>query len=241
MRTARQVPRSRSRRTRLAASLTVFPRAERVASAGSTTTEPAACTTVTTAVPEAAPALAVIVAVPLPTAVTRPVLSTVATAASSDSQANCASGISFPLASNALAASLTVSPRTARVNSVGPMITESAACNTVTAAVPEAAPALAVIVADPLPEAVTRPEPPTVATADALDAHVTAGPRHGLAVLVEHSGRQLDRLAQRGQPGRGRGHGHGRGPRGIRWWLGRWLRGAVAATGGPGQEHEQGE
>ncbi len=122
------------------------------------------CATVTAAVPEAPPAVAVIVAVPLPAAATRPEPSTVATASSLDSQEKSRPATARPFESNASAASRRVAPRAERVASAGVTATDSGVCITVTAAVPEAPPAVAVIVAVPLPAAATRPEPSTVAT-----------------------------------------------------------------------------
>ena len=111
---------------------------------------------------EAAPALAVIVAVPSATAVTKPPASTVATPASLDSHENSAPATACPFSSIASAASCTVSPHA--VNSVadGDTATETTDCVTVTTAEPDADPADAVIVAVPLPAAVTRPDASTL-------------------------------------------------------------------------------
>ena len=135
----------------------------------------------TSAVPVASPALAVIVALPSPAAVTRPAPSTVATASSLDRHENSAPSTACPFASNAAAVNRSVSPTAARVASSGVTDTESGDCATVTSAVPVASPALAVIVAFPSPTAVTSPEPSTVATcglslAQATDMSVSTCP-----------------------------------------------------------------
>ena len=72
---------------------------------GDTSTEATGCITVTTAEPDADPALTVIVAVPSATPVTRPDASTVATELSLDSHDNFASATACPFASNASAVS----------------------------------------------------------------------------------------------------------------------------------------
>ena len=69
-----------------------------------------------------------------------------------------------------------MSPRAAKFASAGTAVTELTACATVTVAVPEAWPEVAVIVAVPLATAVTSPDASTVATAVALLAHVTVAP-----------------------------------------------------------------
>ena len=74
----------------------------------------------------------------------------------------------------------------------------SAACDTVIAALPAAEPDAAVTVALPTPIAVTRPSrPPPPPACRRRPRHRRA--RHHLAPLVQHLGRQLRRLPQRGQ------------------------------------------
>ena len=165
-----------------AASRTVSP-IRRVARAGVTAIQMGTATTstVTSAVPVASPALAVIVALPSPAAVTSPEPSTVATASSPDSHENSAASTACPFASNAAAVNRSVSPTAASVASFGATDTESGDCATVTSAVPVASPALAVIVALPSATAVTSPEPSTVATcglslAQATDMSVSTSP-----------------------------------------------------------------
>lgn len=126
--------------------------------------------------PDADPAVAVISVVPVSTVVTRPEPSTAATPSLPDDQVNSAPSTGWPFSSNASAVSCSVSPRTALVASDGRTATESGTCATVTAAVPEAGSAVAVIVAVPLPVAVTRPEPSTAATAGALLDQLTVVP-----------------------------------------------------------------
>ena len=62
------------------------------------------------------------------------------------------------------------------VPSIGDTVTASIAWVTVISALPDAVPALAVIVATPLAAAVTRPDPSTVATAGLLLTHATVPP-----------------------------------------------------------------
>ena len=76
-----------------------------VASVGDTATESSACVTVTAAVPETPPDAAVIVAVPLATAVTSTAASTVATDAAGLDHATAAPAITLPLWSRTSAVS----------------------------------------------------------------------------------------------------------------------------------------
>ena len=134
--------------------------------------------TVISAAPCALPELAVIVAVPSATPVTKPDASTVATSASLDSHENSAPATICPFTSNASAVSCSVAPRTI-VSTDGDTSTEatgSGTRTTVTSAVPCALPELAVIVAIPSATAVTRPEAFTVATELALLVQVTMAP-----------------------------------------------------------------
>ena len=197
---------------------------------GDTSTEATVCITVTTADPDASPALAVIVAVPFAAAVTRPEPSTAATASSLDSHENSAPATARPFASNASAASRRVSPRAPMVASAGNTPTESGDCITVTTAAPEAPPALAVIVAVPLPAAVTRPVGSTCRHVGAAARPGYRRARHDLAVLVAHFGPELHGCPK-GREFGGRG---GDRDRGGPWRIGRWrLRGAVSAAREP--------
>ena len=128
------------------------------------------------AVSSAVPAFAVIVAVPSAyRPVTRPEPSTLAIAASPDVQCNDPCLIACPFASNARAVKRRVSPG-AIVSAAGDTLTESAFCTTVTAAVPAAGPAFALMVAWPFPAAVTRPSRPTAATVVSPLSHSTPAP-----------------------------------------------------------------
>ena len=82
-----------------------------MSAAGDTVTELTLWATDTVALPETAPAVAVIVAVPLPAAVTRPELSTVATAALPLAQVTVAPVMTWPSWSRTSARSCTVAPR----------------------------------------------------------------------------------------------------------------------------------
>ena len=62
----------------------------------------------------------------------------------------------------------------------GDTSTEAIACDTVTTATPDASPADAVIVAVPLPSAVTTPAASTVTTELALVAQITVTPGIGV-------------------------------------------------------------
>ena len=105
-----------------AVSCTVAPNAASSAAAGDTSTEAADCITVTTADPEALPALAVIVACPSPTPVTRPVASTAATPALLLSQVTVAPVMTLESWSRTSAVSCTVAPNA--VNSAAAGLTE---------------------------------------------------------------------------------------------------------------------
>ena len=113
--------------------------------------------------------MTVIVAVPSPTPRTNPEGNTTATVASLVDQPGVVPSTRWPLASNSSAAMASESPSWI-VSAAGATTTESANCTTVTAAVPAASPALAVIVAVPPPTAVSRPAESTTATSvSALD------------------------------------------------------------------------
>ena len=119
--------------------------------------------------------MVVIVAFPSAMPLTNPVPSTVATAVSLDVQVKSAFSARCPLASNASATILRVSPATS-VAASGETVTAPTTCATAIVAVPDADPAVAVIVATPLPIAVTRPAALTVATCAAVLDQVTVTP-----------------------------------------------------------------
>ena len=131
--------------------------------------------TVTCARPVTPDEVAVISASPAATPVTRPKSSTRATSVSLDSHSNSAPATAWPLPSTASAERCRVSPSTS-VSAAGDTLTELTLWATDTVALPDADPAVAVIVAVPLPAAVTRPEPLTAAIEAALLDQVTAAP-----------------------------------------------------------------
>ena len=154
--------------------------------------------TVTDAVPDLPPDLAVIVALPLPSAVTRPPEDTVATVVSSLSHAMSASDMVWPLASLAVALSRTVASRDRSVVDEGLTEILDTRWLTVTDAVPDLPPDLAVIVALPLPSAVTRPPEDTVATvvsslSHAMSASDMVWPLASLAVALSRTVASRDR------------------------------------------------
>ena len=129
--------------------------------------------TVTVAVALAEPDVAVIVAEPSATEVTRPVDDTVATAVSDVAHVMDGLGIVSPFASVTVAVSWVVSVREANVSTESDKDTPAATWATVAVAVALADPDVAVIVAEPSPTEVTRPVDDTVATEAADVVHVT--------------------------------------------------------------------
>ena len=133
-------------------------------------------TTVSRARPVTPADVAVISASPAETPVTTPSPSTTATSVSPDAHANSAPPTGCPFASEASAESRTV-PAIGSVSAAGDTVTTSASWATVTAAVAEAEPAVAVTIAVPLATAVTRPEELfTPATETSLLLHATDVP-----------------------------------------------------------------
>src|SRR5438876_10018872 len=164
----------------VAVSCTVCPTAT-LGAAGLTATEATGTmVTVTVAVPFFPSLVAVSVAVPAATPVTRPLADTVATAGALLAQVTTRPISAEPFASFGVAVSCTVCPtRTLAV--AGVTATEATGTFvTVIAAVPFWPSLLAVIVAVPGVPAVTSPFPLTVATAALLVAHVTVRPVRGL-------------------------------------------------------------
>jgi predicted flap endonuclease-1-like 5' DNA nuclease len=157
-------------------SCTVSPNETRVPLAGVTSTVAASWATVIEAEAETAAAEAVTEAVPLPTAVTRPELLTVATPSSDDAQLNVVPSILFPLASCALAASCTVSPSELSDAVSGSTSTLAGVCATVIEAEPETPAVEAVTSAVPFPTAVTSPAELTAAQFSSDDDHVKETP-----------------------------------------------------------------
>ena len=132
--------------------------------------------TVTVAVALAEPDVAVIVAVPSVTEVTRPADDTVAMDELDVVHVTVAPDMVLPTASFTVAASVAVSERDAKLKLVGASVIDAAVSATEIPAVPVAEPDVAVIVADPVATPVTSPADDTVAT-DELDVvHVTDAP-----------------------------------------------------------------
>ena len=118
-----------------------------------------------------------ILAIPSLTALTSPVSSTRATSVSLDAHAKAVTAATeWPFASIASATRRTVSPKATSVSSSGDTSTALTTWATVTAAVPEAEPAVTVIVAAPLVAAVTIPDASTGATEASLLTHATVAP-----------------------------------------------------------------
>jgi len=99
--------------------VTVSPSDTKVFVLGDSSTVDATCATVTAHVVVAEPEVAVIVAVPLVTAVTSPADETVAIVTSEDDHVTVAPDIAVPLASFAVALSVAVSPTDAKVLVLG--------------------------------------------------------------------------------------------------------------------------
>jgi len=130
--------------------------------------------TVTVAVALTEPDVAVIVAVPAPTAVTRPDAETVATAASDMVHVTVASLIVAPFWSLTVAVSCCVDPADENERLVADSVIDVGTITmTVTVAVALTEPDVAVIVAVPSPTDVTAPDAETVATAASDVVHVT--------------------------------------------------------------------
>ena len=160
-----------------AVSRTVSPRAVNTTVSGVTATVVGAGgTTTSSARPVTTDEVAVISTSPVPTPVANPASSTTATAVSLDAHENSSTpATTWPFASVASAAKRSVSPATS-VSAAGETATVLTSWATITVAVPDADPAVAVIVAVPLPAAVTSPWASTVATAALLLDQVTAAP-----------------------------------------------------------------
>ena len=116
------------------------------------------------------------VAVPSVTAVTKPADETVATEVSDVSHVTVGFEITVPPASLPVATRVAVSPIDVKLRLVGDKLSDIATWLTVAVAMPLTDPDVAVMVAVPLPTAVTRPAEETVAI-DASDAaQVTVAP-----------------------------------------------------------------
>src|SRR5437867_2629943 len=136
--------------------------------------------TVTADVPLCPSLVAVMVAEPTVTPVTRPLELTVATEVLLLDQLTVRPDSGLPLASLGVAVSCTVEP-TDTVAEAGATLTEATGtCTTVMADVPLCPSLVAVIVADPAPTPVTRPLPLTLATAVLLLVQLTVRPDSGV-------------------------------------------------------------
>src|SRR6266581_1060814 len=136
--------------------------------------------TVTAAVPLFPSLVAVIVAAPLATPVTRPPVDTAATAGALDAQVISRPDSGIPFASSSVAVSCAVCP-TWMPTDTGLTLTDATGTRfTVTAALPVFPSLVAVIVTAPAPAPVTSPVAVTVATAGVLDAQVTDRPKSTL-------------------------------------------------------------
>src|SRR5919198_174677 len=160
----------------VAVSCAVWP-TNRPAEAGLSVTEATGTTlTVIAAVPLLPSLVAVIVAEPAATAVTRPVADTVAMPEALVVHVTARPVSTLPAESLVVAASCCVCPTT-RPAEAGVTVTDATGTMlTVMVAVPLLPSLVAVIVADPAATAVTRPLADTVAMPKALVVHVTARP-----------------------------------------------------------------
>jgi hypothetical protein len=124
------------------------------------------------------PEVAVIVAVPLATAVTNPDEETVATPILEELQVTTAPFIVAPFWSLTVAVSCCVAPKEEKLKLVADSVIEGAVwvTNTVTDAVALTEPDIAIIVAVPLATAVTNPDDETVATPVLDELHDTLAP-----------------------------------------------------------------
>ena len=122
------------------------------------------------------PEVAVIVAVPLATAVTSPADDTVATLVLDEAQVTVAPDMVFPPESLTVGVTVAVSPTATNDRLVGDRVTDAAAVLTVTAIVALTDPEVAVIVAVPLATAVMSPTDDTVAALVFDELQVTVAP-----------------------------------------------------------------
>ena len=116
-----------------------------------------------------------IVADPVPTAVTSPVDETVATDAADVTHVTTESGRTFPPESLTVATIVPVSPSDKKESALDDTPTVIVSSPTVTEADPLAEPDVAMIETDPVETGVTNPADDTVATAVFVDDHVTVG------------------------------------------------------------------
>src|SRR2546425_1282992 len=155
------------------------PSASSVALAGLTPTDLTICATDIAAAPDTPAVVAVIVALPFPTALTTPPASTEATRGLSDFHVNDRPGMTLPLASFAVAVNCCVSPRASSAAVAGLTTTDPTACAIDSVALPETPAVAAVMSADPIASPVARPFWSTLAMAGADEVQVKACPATG--------------------------------------------------------------
>src|SRR6266545_4786874 len=161
----------------MASKCCVSPRALRVAVAGLTSTATTTCKTPSVADPDTPAVVAVIVAVPLAIAVTRPVAgAAVATPGADDAQLKDWPRMALPFASLAVAVNCRVSPSASSVAVPGLTSIEVTSCTTDSVAVPATPAAVAPIVTEPIASPVASPVWSTLAIAGTDEAHVNACP-----------------------------------------------------------------
>jgi len=119
--------------------------------------------------------VAVIVADPVATEVTRPADDTVATDTSDEAHTTTESDRTVPLLSFTVALNVAVSPINTKESELGDTATVNVSSPTVMEAVPLAASEVAMIEADPVATAVTRPAEETVATPVFVEDQVIVG------------------------------------------------------------------
>jgi len=159
----------------VALSVAVSPTDAKVFVLGDNATLDATWVTVTEADPLAEPDVAVIVADPVATDVTRPADDTVATVVSEDAHVTVAPEMVVPAASLTVALSVAVSPTDAKASVLGDNATLDATWVTVTEADPDADPEVAITEADPVATVVTNPTDETVATPVFVEDQVIVG------------------------------------------------------------------
>jgi hypothetical protein len=157
----------------LAVIVAVSPNDAKLRLVGDRVTELAPWDTVTVAVLLAEPDVAVIVAVPSATEITKPADDTVAFVVSEDAHVTVAPVMVLSLVSFTVATSDAVSPNEPKLRLVGDRVTALATWVTVAVDVLLTEPDVAVIVAVPFAIAVTSPADETVAFVVSEDVHVT--------------------------------------------------------------------
>ena len=167
-----------------------------MSAAGETSTVLTCCATVTAAVPDAEPAVAVIVAAPLATAVTSPAESTAATIISALVHATGSPSMTRSIWSRTSAMSRTVSPSAVNASVLGATDTVvGTSASTTSSARPVTPDEVAATSTSPSPVPVTSPDASTTATDVSPEAHVNAAPATAwpFASLASASNRTVSR------------------------------------------------